>query len=281
MRIVGIERARGKIDVAFVSEHGNAFTVLADVYEFWNEPLFWLSREPSAYTMPIERAVLVPPVRPDAQVLCVGLNYRDHVAEGSFREQTLPECPTIFARWTRSLSVDRAALPVPGDEDGMDWEGEVVAWVGRTLVDASEAEALDAVIGYSAFNDLTARKAQKRTSQWSLGKNADCSGVLGPMVPSSEVGSLDAGLRLQTRVNGVVMQDASTRDMIHRLGPTLAHISRSLTLRPGDLLATGTPSGVGYARKPPRLLQPGDTVEVEIERLGTIRTPIVDATHRR
>lgn len=280
MQIVGIERPRGKVEVACLSADGRSLTPLADVYEFWNAPRRCLSRGSSSDSIPLEPALLVPPLRPDAQVLCVGLNYREHVTEGSFQTQPLPEHPTIFARWSRSLSVDGVALPVPTDEDGMDWEGEVVAWVGRTLVDASEAEALEAVIGYSVFNDLTARKAQKRTSQWSLGKNADRSGVLGPMIPASEVGSLDAGLRLQTRVNGELMQDASTRDMIHRVGPTLAHISRTLTLRPGDLLATGTPSGVGYARKPPRLLQPGDMVEVAVERLGTIRTPIVDATHR-
>jgi 2-keto-4-pentenoate hydratase/2-oxohepta-3-ene-1,7-dioic acid hydratase in catechol pathway len=218
---------------------------------------------------------LVPPVPPDARVLCVGLNYLDHVAEGSHRDQPLPDHPTVFARWTRSLAVDGAEVALPPDGEGLDWEGEVVAWVGRPLAAAGPDEALAAVVGYSTFNDLTARRAQRRTSQWTLGKNVEGSGPLGPMVPAAEVGDLRDGLRLRTRVNGETVQDASTSRMIFPVGTALAHISRSVTLRPGDLLATGTPAGVGSARTPPWLLQPGDTVEVEVERLGTLRTTIV------
>jgi 2-keto-4-pentenoate hydratase/2-oxohepta-3-ene-1,7-dioic acid hydratase in catechol pathway len=166
-------------------------------------------------------------------------------------------------------------VPVPSNEEGLDWEGEVVAWVGAGLVDATPEEALASVIGYSTFNDLTARRAQKLTSQWILGKNGDRSGPIGPMVPATEVGDLSQGLRLQTRVNGEVVQDARTDQMIYPVGETLSLISHTLTLRPGDLLATGTPAGVGYARKPPQLLQPGDVVEVEVERLGILRNAVV------
>jgi 2-keto-4-pentenoate hydratase/2-oxohepta-3-ene-1,7-dioic acid hydratase in catechol pathway len=212
--------------------------------------------------------------------VCVGLNYLDHVKEGSHRDEDLPEFPTLFARWTASLSVGGADIPVPLNEDGLDWEGEVVAWVGSTLVDATAEEALAAVVGYSTFNDVTSRKAQKRTSQWIIGKNGDGSGPLGPMVPASEVGDLRDGLTIQTRVNGEVVQDGSTAQMIYAVGETLALMSRSFTINPGDLLATGTPSGVGYARTPPWLLQPGDVVEVEIERLGVLTNHIVDNAHR-
>ncbi|MFC8511733.1 fumarylacetoacetate hydrolase family protein [Streptomyces sp. NPDC057257] len=211
----------------------------------------------------------------------MGLNYLDHIAEGAFRDQELAEHPTLFTRWTRSLTVGGAEIPVPSTEDGLDWEGEIVAWVGRTLVGASPAEALAAVVGYSTFNDVTAWRAQKLTSQWILGKNVDRSGPLGPMVPAKEVGDLRDGLWLRTRVNGTTVQDASTSQMIHRGGETLSHISRTLTLHPGDLLATGTPSGVGYARTPPWLLRPGDVVEVEVERLGGLRNAIVGGEHRR
>ena len=131
------------------------------------------------------------------------------------------------------------------------------------------------MIGYSTFNDLTARKAQKLTTQWILGKNADRSGPIGPMVPAVEIGDLRRGLRLQTRVNGEIMQDARTDQLIYPVGETLSLISHTLSLRPGDLLATGTPAGVGYARKPPRLLHPGDTVEVEVESLGILRNVMV------
>ncbi|MHA6630485.1 fumarylacetoacetate hydrolase family protein [Pseudonocardia sichuanensis] len=276
MKIVGIRRPGGPgVEVAALADDGVAATVLAPLERFWADAAGHLTREPAGPTLPVADVERVPPVLPDARVVCIGLNYLKHVAEGTFAEQGVPPYPTLFARWTRSLTVDGAEVPVPSDEDGLDWEGEVVAWVGSTLVDATPDEALAAVVGYSTFNDLTSRRAQKLTSQWILGKNGDRSGPLGPMVPASEVGDLRDGLRVQTRVNGEVVQDGRTDEMVYPVGDTLSLISRTITLRPGDLLATGTPSGVGYARTPPWLLQPGDVVEVEVERLGVLRNAIV------
>ncbi|GHF19725.1 fumarylacetoacetate hydrolase [Amycolatopsis deserti] len=276
MRIVGVARGAG-VEVASLAEDGSV-TVIAGLEEFWSDPEGFLARPPSGETLTDAR--FVPPVLPGARVICIGLNYLEHVAEGSYRDAELPEYPTLFARWTQSLTVDGAEIPVPADEDGLDWEGEIVAWVGRPLVDASPEEALAAVVGYSAFNDVTARRAQKLTSQWILGKNADSSGPLGPMVPAAEVGDLRDGLRVRTRVNGETVQDGNTTEMVYTVGETLAHISRTFTVRPGDLLATGTPSGVGYARTPRWLLQPGDVVEVEVDRLGVLRNTIVDGKQR-
>lgn len=280
MRIVGISRGPGQVEVARLSDDGQQVTGLAAVEEFWADPQSYLERDVDRAAEPVDAVTLVPPVLAGARVICVGLNYLRHVAEGSFRDETLPEHPTLFARWTQSLTVDGAEVPVPSNEDGLDWEGEIVAWVGRTLVDADPEDALAAVVGYSTFNDLTSRRAQKLTSQWILGKNGDRSGPLGPMVPAAEVGDLRAGLRVRTRVNGETMQDGSTNEMVYPVGETLAHISHTMTLRPGDLLATGTPAGVGYARTPVRLLQPGDVVEVEIDRLGVLRNTIVGNDHR-
>lgn len=274
--IVGIKQRDGEVAAAWLSEDGNIVTPITELRAFWREPQRWIM-QPMAATLsqPIATTTLAPPVLPDAKVLCVGLNYQAHAEEGSYRNQDLPKHPTIFARYARSLAVSGTSVPIPVDEEGLDWEGEVVAWVGRQLSAATPEQALAAVFGYSTFNDLTARKAQKQTSQWTLGKNADHTGILGPMVPATEIGDLAKGLRLRTRVNGQVMQDASTRDMIFSVGETLAHISRTLTLHPGDLLATGTPAGVGYARNPPQLLQAGDLVEVEVEHLGTISNSII------
>ncbi len=282
MRIVGVRRARDRssVEVAALGERDETVTLIAPLADFWADPVRYLAQPPSGPAFAATAFEQVPPVLPDARVICIGLNYHDHVAEGSYRSQTLPPFPTLFARWTQSLTVDGAEVPVPANEQGLDWEGEVVAWVGASLVDASPEEALAAVIGYSAFNDLTARTAQKRTSQWTLGKNADRSGPLGPIVPAAEVGDLRQGLRLQTRVNGTTVQDARTDQMMYTVGETLSQISHTLSLRPGDLLATGTPSGVGYARTPPQLLQPGDTVEVEIERLGVLRNSVVGNERR-
>jgi 2-keto-4-pentenoate hydratase/2-oxohepta-3-ene-1,7-dioic acid hydratase in catechol pathway len=280
MRIVGMARADGGVDVADLSADGDSLTVIAELREFWAKPQAFLAQPPEGKRWPAVGVRLVPPVLPEARVLCIGLNYLRHAAEGSYRDSPLPEYPTLFARWTRSLTVDGAAVPVPPDEDGLDWEGEIAAWVGRPLIDADPESALRAVVGYSTFNDMTARRAQKLTSQWILGKNSDNSGPLGPMVPAAEVGDLRAGLRVRTRINGTTVQDASTDEMVYHVGETLAHISRTMTLRPGDLLATGTPSGVGYARQPPWLLRPGDVVEVEVERLGVLRNHVVDSKYR-
>jgi 2-keto-4-pentenoate hydratase/2-oxohepta-3-ene-1,7-dioic acid hydratase in catechol pathway len=223
----------------------------------------------------------VPPVLPGARVICIGLNYLKHIAEGSFASEGVPPYPTLFARWSQSLTVGGAEVPIPSNEDGLDWEGEVMAYVGSTLVDATPAEALAAVVGYSTFNDLTSRRAQKLTSQWILGKNGDASGPLGPLVPAAEVGDLRDGLLVQTRVNGEVVQSGRTDEMVYTVGDTLSLISHTFTLRAGDLLATGTPSGVGYSRTPPWLLQPGDEVEVEVERLGVLTNRVVDSSVRR
>jgi 2-keto-4-pentenoate hydratase/2-oxohepta-3-ene-1,7-dioic acid hydratase in catechol pathway len=274
MRIVGIRRDGG-VEVASLSDDGASVTVIAGLEQFWADPTGHLSRDPAGETLPATDVAFVPPVLPGARVICIGLNYLKHVAEGSFAGQELPPHPTLFARWTQSLTVDGAEVPVPSNEDGVDWEGEVLAWVGSTLVDATPDEALAAVVGYSCFNDITSRRAQKLTSQWILGKNGDNSGPVGPMVPAAEVGDLRDGLRVQTRVNGETVQDGSTAEMVYTVGDTLALISHTFTLRPGDLLATGTPAGVGYGRTPPWLLQPGDVVEVEVERIGVLRNSVV------
>lgn len=276
MRIVGINRpGSGEAEVATLSRSRDEVTILASLRDFWADPTGYLEREPTGPTLRAADIEFVPPVLPEARVICIGLNYLKHVAEGSYRDQDLPEYPTLFARWSRSLTVDGAEVPIPANEDGLDWEGEIVAWVGAPLVDADPDEALAAVVGYSTFNDLTSRRAQKLTSQWILGKNGDRSGPLGPMVPAAEVGDLRDGLRVQTRVNGTTVQDGSTDQMVYPVGETLAHISRTFTVQPGDLLATGTPSGVGYARTPPWLLQPGDVVEVEVDRLGVLRNTVI------
>ncbi len=275
MRIVGIRRDGGDVEVATRSDDGAQVTVVAGLEEFWADAAGFLSREPAGETVPAADVEFVPPVLPGARVICIGLNYLKHVAEGSYASEGVPPYPTLFARWTQSLTVDGAEVPIPSNEDGLDWEGEVMAWVGSTLVDATPDEALAAVVGYSSFNDLTSRRAQKLTSQWILGKNGDQSGPLGPMVGAAEVGDLRDGLRVQTRVNGETVQDGHTDEMVYTVGDTLSLISHTFTLRPGDLLATGTPSGVGYGRTPPWLLQPGDVVEVEVERIGDA------AQHRR
>jgi len=275
IRLVGLRETGGSTVVARLAEDGAGVAPICGLEEFWADPHHAVTLPPTGPSLPATDVDLVPPVLPDARVICVGLNYLAHLAEGTYAADGIPPHPTLFARWPASLAVDGAEIPVPLDEDGLDWEGEVVAYVGATLTDATPEEALGSVVGYSTFNDVTARRAQKLTSQWTLGKNADRSGPLGPLVPATEVGDLRHGLTIRTRVNGEVVQEGSTDQMVYTVGDTLALISRTFALRAGDLLATGTPSGVGYARTPPWLMQPGDVVDVEVERLGTLRNTVV------
>jgi 2-keto-4-pentenoate hydratase/2-oxohepta-3-ene-1,7-dioic acid hydratase in catechol pathway len=200
MRIVGIRRPGATVvEVAALSDDGATATVVAALENFWADAAGHLSREPAGSGVALDDVEQVPPVLPGARVICIGLNYLRHVAEGSFAGAGVPPHPTLFARWTQSLTVGGAEIPVPSNEDGLDWEGEVMAYVGAPLVDATPDEALAAVVGYSTFNDVTSRRAQKLTSQWILGKNGDRSGPLGPLVPAAEVGDLRDGLRVQTR----------------------------------------------------------------------------------
>ena len=218
MRIVGIRRGNGRVEVASLSDDGAQVTVIAALEEFWADAAGFLARPPSGDRVPSTDVVFVPPVLPGARVICIGLNYLKHVAEGAFAGEGVPPFPTLFARWTQSLTVGGAEVPVPANEGGVDWEGEVMAYVGVPLVDATPDEALAAVVGYSTFNDLTSRRAQKLTSQWILGKNGDNSGPLGPLVPAAEVGDLRDGLHVQTRVNGEVVQDGRTDEMVYPVG---------------------------------------------------------------
>ena len=279
MKLVGLRPSTSNRDiyVARIDDcRAERAALLAPLETFWANPERFVGADvPVLEEVALAEAELVPPVLPGARILCVGLNYRDHVQEGSYADVEYPPYPTIFARWTATLSVGGEPVPVPATEAGLDWEGEVAAYVGREIVDADPETARQSVLGYSTFNDITSRWAQKITTQWTLGKNGDRSGPLGPLVTADEVGDLRDGLMLQTRVNGTVVQSGNTRDLIYELGDVLSHVSRTFTLKPGDVIATGTPSGVGYARTPPWLLQPGDVVEVEVERLGTLSTPIV------
>ncbi|MEN3539590.1 fumarylacetoacetate hydrolase family protein [Microbispora sp. ZYX-F-249] len=276
MKLVGIRDGR-RVDVAV--RIGDRVTPIAEVGDFYADLGRWLpqARRTDVGLHPVAEAELAPPVPPWARVVCVGLNYRSHAAVGGF---TPPRHPTVSGRWASTLTVSGTPAPVPAGEPGLDWEGEVAAVVGRRLIDADEATAAASVLGYAAFNDLTARAAQKLTAQWTLGKNADRSGPMGPLVTADEVGDLADGLRLRTRVNGETVQDGNTRDMIFGVGELLSLVSHAFTLQPGDVLATGTPEGVGYVRDPPRFLRPGDVVEVEIDRLGVLRTPIVGPEQR-
>jgi 2-keto-4-pentenoate hydratase/2-oxohepta-3-ene-1,7-dioic acid hydratase in catechol pathway len=187
----------------------------------------------------------MPAVPGSARVLCVGLNFRLYAEEAGL---AIPEHPAFFGRWTVSLVSDGTPVPVPRGEPGLDWEVELAAVVGRPLARVDAESALAGVLGYAAFNDLSAREHQMHSRLWTLGKNADRSGPFSAVVTAD--GDPRGGLHLQTRVNGETVQDASTADMIFPVGEILAYLSEVVILNPGDVIATGTPQGVGFTRTP-------------------------------
>jgi acylpyruvate hydrolase len=211
-----------------------------------------------------------------AKIICVGLNYQDHSAESGY---ALPTYPTLFARFPSSLIAHDAPLLRPPESTQFDYEGELVAVIGKGGRRIAKDKALDHVVAYSIFNDGSIRDFQHRTPQWTVGKNFDGTGAFGPsLVSADELPAGAAGLRLQTRLNGQVVQDASTTDLVFDVATLVSVLSEAMTLNPGDVIVTGTPAGVGAARKPPLFMKAGDVCEVEIEGLGVLRNPIVDET---
>jgi 2-keto-4-pentenoate hydratase/2-oxohepta-3-ene-1,7-dioic acid hydratase in catechol pathway len=220
------------------------------------------------------RIEYLPPLPAPPKIICLGLNYADHAAEGGFKP---PSYPTIFARFASSLIGHEAPLIRPRVSTQFDYEGELVAVVGRGGRHISRAAALDHICGYSIFNDASVRDFQMKTPQWTVGKNFDGTGAFGPaFVTADELPPGAAGLKLQTRLNGNVMQSASTTQMIFDVVTTVALITEALTLETGDVLVMGTPSGIGMARTPQVFMKAGDVCEVEIEGLGILRNPIAD-----
>jgi acylpyruvate hydrolase len=215
---------------------------------------------------------VLPPLPAPGKIICIGLNYADHSAESGF---AVPTYPTVFARFASGLIGHGAPILVPRQSAQLDFEGEVVAVIGRGGRNIPRAEALEHVAGYSIFNDGSIRDYQFKSPQWTVGKNFDDTGAFGPyFITADALPPGAAGLRIQTRLNGEVVQSASTSDMIFDVATLVATLSEAMALCPGDIIVTGTPAGVGLARKPPLWMVAGDVCEVEVEGLGILRNPI-------
>ncbi len=217
---------------------------------------------------------LLPPVPVPPKILCVGLNYDDHLAESGL---TKPVYPEIFARFATSLIAHQAPIRRPRESTALDYEAELAVVIGKPGRRIPRDQALDHVAGYSLFNDATIRDFQLRTPQWTMGKNFDATGAFGPwLVTPDAVPPGASGLRIQGRLNGQVMQDASTDQLIFSVPALIEMISVAMSLERGDLIITGTPGGVGAARKPPVYMQAGDVFEVEIEGIGVLSNIVQD-----
>jgi acylpyruvate hydrolase len=226
------------------------------------------------FVVDLDKVTLHPPLSAPGKIICVGLNYVDHSIESGF---VVPDYPTIFTRFTSSLLGAGAPIIRPTVSTQLDYEGEMVAVIGVAGRHIAEQDALDHVIGYSIFNDASVRDYQKKSPQWTIGKNFDNTGAFGPyLVTADEISPGGKGLHIQTRLNGTVVQDASTDDMVFSVARLISILSEAITLSPGDIFVTGTPAGVGMARKPPLFMKHGDVCEVEIEGIGILRNTVQD-----
>jgi 2-keto-4-pentenoate hydratase/2-oxohepta-3-ene-1,7-dioic acid hydratase in catechol pathway len=222
----------------------------------------------------LDRTVFLPVVPVPGKVVCLGLNYADHAREGGF---AVPDYPALFVRVTSSLVGAGEPIIRPRQSESLDYEAELAVVIGRRGKRVPRAEALDYVAGYTAFNDASVRDYQRRTAQWTPGKNFDATGALGPiLVTPDELPPGARGLKIACRLNGQVMQSSSTDHMIFDVPQTIEILSEIMTLEPGDVIAMGTPPGVGHARKPPVWMRDGDICEIEIEGIGVLRNPVRD-----
>lgn len=233
------------------------------------------SKIDSAPRVPVASITPALPVAKPGTIICLGLNYTDHIKEGGY---DIPDYPALFMRGKNSIMAAGAPLVRPTCSDKLDYEAELMFIVGKGGRHISEADALDHVFGYTVFNDGSVRDYQRKTHQWTPGKNFDDTGAIGPFVVTpDEVPMGAAGLKIESRVGTEILQSSNTANMIWSVAQTIATISEYTTLEAGNMIAMGTPPGVGHAKKPnPRWLVPGEVVDIEIEGIGICSSPIVD-----
>ncbi len=231
-------------------------------------------KAPASAVKPLAGVRYLPLVPRPPKIICVGLNYADHATEGGHAR---PEHPSFFMRGATSQIGHQQPIVRPKASTKLDYEAELAVVIGKHARHLTTANALDCVAGYSCYNDGSIRDYQRRGTQWTLGKNFDGTGAFGPtLVTPDELPAGCAGLRIQSRLNGKVMQDSNTEHFLWNVVEVLVIISECMTLEPGDVIITGTPAGVGYARTPPVWMGPGDICEIEVEGVGILSNPIAD-----
>jgi acylpyruvate hydrolase len=233
-------------------------------------------RAPASARRPLAGLKYALPVGRPGKIICLGLNYLEHVKEGSQRDN-IPKFPTIFMRGLTSMVPHGQPIIRPKASETLDYEAELMLVVGKRAKHLTAANATACIAGYSCANEGSVREYQRKTTQWDMGKNFDRTGGFGPwLVTADELPNAAKGLKIESRLNGTVMQSDNTDNMMFPVVEMLVYITEGITLEPGDVIFTGTPSGVGHARKPPVWMKNGDTCEVEIQGIGVLRNPIAD-----
>jgi 2,4-diketo-3-deoxy-L-fuconate hydrolase len=224
----------------------------------------WLTRRSEAYW-------LAPVPRP-GKVICIGLNYRDHAAESNM---PIPERPVVFSKFATAVLAPGEAVVLPPTSEQVDYEAELAVVIGRSAKNVSAEHALEYVLGYTAFNDVSARDFQFADGQWQRGKSCDTFAPMGPKIVTTDVVPDPHKLSIKLTLNGQTMQDSNTNQLIFGVPELIEFLSQTITLEPGDVIATGTPPGVGFARKPPVFLRPGDVMEVDIDSVGKLNSRVI------
>lgn len=274
---VGVSTKDGIVDLSIAAPHlPQSIATLLSLGKPGFEMIEKLIAKSSklAYLNPKE-IKYAPPIGSPRKIICVGLNYADHAAE--VPQQQLPEHPIFFARFANSLVAHQQPLIRPKVSNAFDYEGELAVVIGQRCRHVPKDRVSEVIAGYSVFNDASVRDYQFRTSQWLMGKDFDGSGGFGPeIVTADELPPLAKDLNLKTRLNGQEVQSANTRDMIFKIDHIIASLTEIMTLEPGDLIISGTPAGIGFAREPKLYMKHGDVCEVEIEGVGLLINPIAN-----
>jgi 2-keto-4-pentenoate hydratase/2-oxohepta-3-ene-1,7-dioic acid hydratase in catechol pathway len=220
---------------------------------------------------PLDRVTLLPPVQRPAKIICIGLNYRDHAEESGM---AIPESPVMFTKFANTIVGPGDAIRLPATSTEVDYEAELAVVIGKPASNVSVDDALDFVLGYTCANDVSARDFQFADGQWYRGKGQDTFCPLGPWIVTTDELPDPQALGIRCVVNGEALQDSTTKEMIFSVADVISFISHGIALEPGDLILTGTPVGVGFARKPPVFLKDGDSVTIEIEGIGSLTNPV-------
>jgi 2-keto-4-pentenoate hydratase/2-oxohepta-3-ene-1,7-dioic acid hydratase in catechol pathway len=253
---------------AGIIDNENVFALGADMLT-----LIESGKKPAAgaASFKLSAVTLLAPIPRPPKMICVGLNYRDHAAEANMK---IPDVPTIFNKFTNVIIGPGAPIVLPKVSERVDYEAEFAFVIGRGGRYISASKAMDHVFGYTIINDVSARDFQMATTQWLMGKTFDTFAPLGPWIVTADEIKDPHGLDISLEIAGVTLQHSNTRELIFKIPELIEHISKVVTLEPGDVVATGTPAGVGFARKPPRYLQPGDEVIIRVEKVGELRNPV-------
>ena len=226
------------------------------------------------WLVPSQDAYWFAPVPRPGKLICIGLNYRDHAAESNM---AIPKQPIVFSKFSTAVIAPGEPVVLPATSTQVDYEAELAVVIGRRAKDVTREHALDYVLGYTCFNDVSARDFQFADGQWQRGKSCDTFAPMGPTIVTADEVADPHKLSIKLVLNGQAMQDSNTDQFIFGIPELIEFLSQTITLEPGDVIATGTPPGVGFARKPPVFLKPGDNMEVVIESVGTLNSPVVAA----